>query len=246
MNLDNKKIHIIKVGKSINQSKIKSDILNNYKTSNELGKYQHKIKMSLPPMAKLKLIQCQKIKSTNKIPLTKIKKFNTNIQGPIKRDLTKRNYSFKEIRNLSKNSESNKYIFTKRLDRKDLEKNKNMINSNIDTFNANNLNENMNFKKYLIDTFNKKNKFNHNFYESKSFSLLNKSNIQSQNNNNIITDCRTPNSNRIIFYKYPFNKSKNDIKNKNEKNLSILNTNNNNYNINTSFSNIYNYNNTLC
>ena len=246
MNLDNKKIHIIKVGKSINQSKIKSDILNNYKTSNELGKYQHKIKMSLPPMAKLKLIQCQKIKSTNKIPLTKIKKFNTNIQGPIKRDLTKRNYSFKEIRNLSKNSESNKYIFTKRLDRKDLEKNKNMINSNIDTFNANNLNENMNFKKYLIDTFNKKNKFNHNFYESKSFSLLNKSNIQSQNNNNIITDCHTPNSNRIIFYKYPFNKSNNDIKNKNEKNLSILNTNNNNYNINTSFSNIYNYNNTLC
>ena len=246
MNLDNKKIHIIKVGKSINQSKIKSDILNNYKTSNELGKYQHKIKMSLPPMAKLKLIQCQKIKSTNKIPLTKIKKFNTNIQGPIKRDLTKRNYSFKEIRNLSKNSQSNKYIFTKRLDRKDLEKNKNMINSNIDTFNANNLNENMNFKKYLIDTFNKKNKFNHNFYESKSFSLLNKSNIQSQNNNNIITDCHTPNSNRIIFYKYPFNKSNNDIKNKNEKNLSILNTNNNNYNINTSFSNIYNYNNTLC
>ena len=246
MNLDNKKIHIIKVGKSINQSKIKSDILNNYKTSNELGKYQHKIKMSLPPMAKLKLIQCQKIKSTNKIPLTKIKKFNTNIQGPIKRDLTKRNYSFKEIRNLSKNSESNKYIFTKRLDRKDLEKNKNMINSNIDTFNANNLNENMNFKKYLIDTFNKKNKFNHNFYESKSFSLLNKSNIQSQNNNNIITDCHTPNSNRIIFYKYPFNKSNNDIKNKNEKNLSILNTNNNNYNINTSFNNIYNYNNTLC
>ena len=246
MNLDNKKIHIIKVGKSINQSKIKSDILNNYKTSNELGKYQHKIKMSLPPMAKLKLIQCQKIKSSNKIPLTKIKKFNTNIQGPIKRDLTKRNYSFKEIRNLSKNSESNKYIFTKRLDRKDLEKNKNMINSNIDTFNANNLNENMNFKKYLIDTFNKKNKFNHNFYESKSFSLLNKSNIQSQNNNNIITDCHTPNSNRIIFYKYPFNKSNNDIKNKNEKNLSILNTNNNNYNINTSFNNIYNYNNTLC
>ena len=246
MNLDNKKIHIIKVGKSINQSKIKSDILNNYKTSNELGKYQHKIKMSLPPMAKLKLIQCQKIKSTNKIPLTKIKKFNTNIQGPIKRDLTKRNYSFKEIRNLSKNSESNKYIFTKRLDRKDLEKNKNMINSNIDTFNENNLNENMNFKKYLIDTFNKKNKFNHNFYESKSFSLLNKSNIQSQNNNNIITDCHTPNSNRIIFYKYPFNKSNNDIKNKNEKNLSILNTNNNNYNINTSFNNIYNYNNTLC
>ena len=246
MNLDNKKIHIIKVGKSINQSKIKSDILNNYKTSNELGKYQHKIKMSLPPMAKLKLIQCQKIKSSNKIPLTKIKKFNTNIQGPIKRDLTKRNYSFKEIRNLSKNSESNKYIFTKRLDRKDLEKNKNMINSNIDTFNENNLNENMNFKKYLIDTFNKKNKFNHNFYESKSFSLLNKSNIQSQNNNNIITDCHTPNSNRIIFYKYPFNKSNNDIKNKNEKNLSILNTNNNNYNINTSFNNIYNYNNTLC
>ena len=246
MNLDNKKIHIIKVGKSINQSKIKSDILNNYKTSNELGKYQHKIKMSLPPMAKLKLNKRKKIKSTNKIPLTKIKKFNTNIQGPIKRDLTKRNYSFKEIRNLSKNSQSNKYIFTKRLDRKDLEKNKNMINSNIDTFNANNLNENMNFKKYLIDTFNKKNKFNHNFYESKSFSLLNKSNIQSQNNNNIITDCHTPNSNRIIFYKYPFNKGNNDIKNKNEKNLSILNTNNNNYNINTSFSNIYNYNNTLC
>ena len=248
MNFDNKKIHIIKVGKSINQPKIKSDILNNYNTSNELGKYQHKIKMNLPPNAKLKLIQCQKIINNNKIPLSKIKKFNSYRQGPIKRDLSKRNYSFKEIRNLSKNSKSNKYIYTKHAERKELENNNNMINSNIDTYKVDNLNKNMNFKKYLIDTFNKKNRSNHNFYESKSFSLLNKSHIQSQNNNinNIIIDCHTPNSNRIIFYKYPFNKNENDIKNKNDKNISIMNNNNNNFNINSSFNNVYNYNNTLC
>ena len=210
--------------------------------------------MNLPPMGKLKLIKCEKIntKNNNKIPFTFIKKINTNRPSLKKRDLNKRNYSFKEIRNLSKNSESNKFIYTKHVERHNLEKNKNIKNDNIEPYKANNTNDsNLKFKKYLIDNLNKKNKFNHNFYESKSFSLLNKENtnknIKSQNN--LLFDCHTPNSNRIIFYKYSFNKSTNDNIKTIDNNISIVNTNNtnnNNFMINTSFNNnIYKYNNTL-
>ena len=246
INPDNK-IHIIKVGKSLNQSKIKSDILNNYNISNQLGKYSHKIKKNLPPMGKLRFVKCEKINNKNKIPFTIIKKFNTNRPIPRKRDLTKRNYSFKEIRNLSKNSESNKYIFTKHLERHELEKNKNIKNIKVESYQDNNkANDNLKFQKYLIDTFNKKNKFNHNFYESKSFSLQNKNDNQNfKSQNNLLIDCHTPNSNRILFYKHAFNNNdKNTTKNINNS-LSIINTNNNNYMINTSFNNIFRYNNTL-
>ena len=237
------KIHIIKVGKSINQTKIKSDILNNYNISNQLGKYQRKIKMNLPPMNKLKLIKCEKVNNNNKIPLTIIKKYNTNRPFTKKGELTKRNYSFKEIKNLSNNSKSNRYMYTKHLERHELEKNKNIKNMKIESYIANNTNDNIKFKKYLIDNLNKKNKFNHNFYESKSFSLQNKDNYQSQVN--LINDCHTPTSNRIIFSKYSFNKNDNIINNNNENILSIANTHNNNYTINTSFNNSFSYNNTL-
>ena len=233
LNRDNK-MHIIKVGKSINQSKKKLDILNNHNINNQLNKYHHKIKINIPPMGKLKLIKCEKNNnSINKIPFNIIKGINTNRPIQRKRDLTKRNYSFKEIRNLSKNSDSNKYIFTKHIERHEIEKNKNMKNT--DSYKSDNINDKLNFKKYLIDTFNKKNKFNHNFYESKSFSLQNK--LKNPNNkfqNNLMIDCHTPNSNRMIFYKYNFDNNGNDIRDKS-----------NNYLINTSFSNIYGYNNTL-
>ena len=243
INQHDNKVHIIKVGKIINKSKIQSDILNNYNMCNQLGKYHRKIKMNLPPIGKLKLIKCEKINSNNnKIPLTLLKKCDKNRPSIKKRDLTKRNYSFKEIRNLSKNSQSNtKYIFSRHSERNDLEKNKNLKNIKIESYIANISNDNLKFKKYLIDSFNKKNRFNHNFYESKSFSIQNKENIQSQN---LITDCHTPNTNRNIFFKYTINPKGNEGK-KNNSGLSIANANSNNYNINTSFSGIFRYNNTL-
>ena len=231
----NNEVHIIKVGKIINKSKIKSDILN------KLGKCHRKIKMNLPPIGKLKLIKCEKINNNNKIPLTLLKKYDTNRPSIKKRDLTKRNYSFKEIRNLSKNSQSNKYIFTKHVERNDLEKNKNIKNIKIESYRVNNDNDNLKFKKYMIDSFNKKNRFNHNFYESKSFSIQNKERIHSQN---LITDCHTPNNNRNVFFKYTINQKGFEAK-KHNNNLSIANTNNNYNNANTSFCDIFRYNNTL-
>jgi len=237
----NNEVHIIKVGKIINKSKIKSDILNNYNICNQLGKCHRKIKMNLPPIGKLKLIKCEKINNNNKIPLTLLKKYDTNRPSIKKRDLTKRNYSFKEIRNLSKNSQSNKYIFTKHVERNDLEKNKNIKNIKIESYRVNNDNDNLKFKKYMIDSFNKKNRFNHNFYESKSFSIQNKERIHSQN---LITDCHTPNNNRNVFFKYTINQKGFEAK-KHNNNLSIANTNNNYNNANTSFCDIFRYNNTL-
>ena len=231
----NNEVHIIKVGKIINKSKIKSDILN------KLVKCHRKIKMNLPPIGKLKLIKCEKINNNNKIPLTLLKKYDTNRPSIKKRDLTKRNYSFKEIRNLSKNSQSNKYIFTKHVERNDLEKNKNIKNIKIESYRVNNGNDNLKFKKYMIDSFNKKNRFNHNFYESKSFSIQNKERIHSQN---LITDCHTPNNNRNVFFKYTINQKGFEAK-KHNNNLSIANTNNNYNNANTSFCDIFRYNNTL-
>ena len=231
----NNEVHIIKVGKIINKSKIKSDILN------KLVKCHRKIKMNLPPIGKLKLIKCEKINNNNKIPLTLLKKYDTNRPSIKKRDLTKRNYSFKEIRNLSKNSQSNKYIFTKHVERNDLEKNKNIKNIKIESYRVNNDNDNLKFKKYMIDSFNKKNRFNHNFYESKSFSIQNKERIHSQN---LITDCHTPNNNRNVFFKYTINQKGFEAK-KHNNNLSIANTNNNYNNANTSFCDIFRYNNTL-
>ena len=263
INNNNKKIHMIKVTKPLNQAKIKSDFFNNFNTSNNLNKYHHKIKMNLPLMGKLKLIKCEKINNNNKKPLITIKKINTNkinTQGISllgKRDLTKRNYSFKEIRNLSNNNiNANQYISTKHLERNETEinnSNNNNKNSNIESYKSNNNmnNNNLKIKKYLIDNFNKKNRFNHNFYESKSFSLQNNNNLNFKTKNTIIIDSCTPNSNRMNFYKYAFNTfgfNKNEIDNENNKitysNMTLMN-NSNIYTINTSFNNIYKYNTNL-
>ena len=243
-----KKRHMIKVSKPLDKIKLKSDIINNYNTSNNLGKYQRKIKMNLPLIGKLKLIKCEKI-NNNKKSFISIKKINSNRinQGITKdkRDITKRNYSFKEIRNLSNNGNSNKYISTKHLERHETESS-NIIEPYKEN---NNTNNDLKFKKYLIDNFNKKNRFNHNFYESKSFSLQNQSNnLHFKQKNGTIMDCITPNSNRIHFYKYAYNNfgfnKNNNIVDKKESNMSILN-NNNIYTINNSFNNIYKYNTNL-
>ena len=256
INSNNKKIHMIKVTKPLNQAKIKPDILNNFNSG--LNKYHRKIKMNLPLMGKLKLIKCEKINNNIKKPLITIKKINTNrinTQGITlgKRDLTKRNYSFKEIRNLSNNNiTSNKYVSTKHLERNETEINNPKKNSNIESYKDNtnnNMINNLKIKKYLIETLNKKNRFNHNFYESKSFSLQNNNNLNFKSNNTIIIDSSTPNSNRINYYKYAFNNfNKNENDKENNKisynNMTLMN-NNNIYAINTSFNNIYKYNSNL-
>ena len=258
INSNNKKIHMIKVTKPLNQGKIKPDILNNFNSGNNLNKYHRKIKMNLPLMGKLKLIKCEKINNNIKKPLITIKKINTNrinTQGITlgKRDLTKRNYSFKEIRNLSNNNiTSNKYVSTKHLERNETEINNPKKNSNIESYKDNtnnNMINNLKIKKYLIETLNKKNRFNHNFYESKSFSLQNNNNLNFKSNNTIIIDSSTPNSNRINYYKYAFNNfNKNENDKENNKisynNMTLMN-NNNIYAINTSFNNIYKYNSNL-
>jgi hypothetical protein len=258
INSNNKKIHMIKVTKPLNQAKIKTDILNNFNSGNNLNKYHRKIKMNLPLMGKLKLIKCEKINNNIKKPLITIKKINTNrinTQGITlgKRDLTKRNYSFKEIRNLSNNNiTSNKYVSTKHLERNETEINNPKKNSNIESYKDNtnnNMINNLKIKKYLIETLNKKNRFNHNFYESKSFSLQNNNNLNFKSNNTIIIDSSTPNSNRINYYKYAFNNfNKNENDKENNKisynNMTLMN-NNNIYAINTSFNNIYKYNSNL-
>ena len=258
INSNNKKIHMIKVTKPLNQAKIKPDILNNFNSGNNLNKYHRKIKMNLPLMGKLKLIKCEKINNNIKKHLITIKKINTNrinTQGITlgKRDLTKRNYSFKEIRNLSNNNiTSNKYVSTKHLERNETEINNPKKNSNIESYKDNtnnNMINNLKIKKYLIETLNKKNRFNHNFYESKSFSLQNNNNLNFKSNNTIIIDSSTPNSNRINYYKYAFNNfNKNENDKENNKisynNMTLMN-NNNIYAINTSFNNIYKYNSNL-
>ena len=258
INSNNKKIHMIKVTKPLNQAKIKPDILNNFNSGNNLNKYHRKIKMNLPLMGKLKLIKCEKINNNIKKPLITIKKINTNrinTQGITlgKRDLTKRNYSFKEIRNLSNNNiTSNKYVSTKHLERNETGINNPKKNSNIESYKDNtnnNMINNLKIKKYLIETLNKKNRFNHNFYESKSFSLQNNNNLNFKSNNTIIIDSSTPNSNRINYYKYAFNNfNKNENDKENNKisynNMTLMN-NNNIYAINTSFNNIYKYNSNL-
>ena len=258
INSNNKKIHMIKVTKPLNQAKIKPDILNNFNSGSNLNKYHRKIKMNLPLMGKLKLIKCEKINNNIKKPLITIKKINTNrinTQGITlgKRDLTKRNYSFKEIRNLSNNNiTSNKYVSTKHLERNETEINNPKKNSNIESYKDNtnnNMINNLKIKKYLIETLNKKNRFNHNFYESKSFSLQNNNNLNFKSNNTIIIDSSTPNSNRINYYKYAFNNfNKNENDKENNKisynNMTLMN-NNNIYAINTSFNNIYKYNSNL-
>ena len=258
INSNNKKIHMIKVTKPLNQAKIKKDILNNFNSGNNLNKYHRKIKMNLPLMGKLKLIKCEKINNNIKKPLITIKKINTNrinTQGITlgKRDLTKRNYSFKEIRNLSNNNiTSNKYVSTKHLERNETEINNPKKNSNIESYKDNtnnNMINNLQIKKYLIEALNKKNRFNHNFYESKSFSLQNNNNLNFKSNNTIIIDSSTPNSNRINYYKYAFNNfNKNENDKENNKisynNMTLMN-NNNIYAINTSFNNIYKYNSNL-
>ena len=194
LNSDNNNKSIIKINQPLNSSKINLNISN---INNNLNKYNNnKIKINIPLMGKLKLIKCEKnyCKKKSSIPF---KKTNTNRINQCVRDISKRNYSFKEIKNLSNNSNSNKYMPTNHLERYEAE-----INNNIN--NKNNIYDDLKIKKCILDSLNKKYKlkFNHNYYESKSFSSKIDDNNYRSSINNLTFDNKNNSFNKINNLKY--------------------------------------------
>ena len=194
LNSDNNNKSIIKINQPLNSSKINLNISN---INNNLNKYNNnKIKINIPLMGKLKLIKCEKnyCKKKSSIPF---KKPNTNRINQCVRDISKRNYSFKEIKNLSNKSNSNKYIFNNHLERYEAE-----INNNIN--NKNNIYDDLKIKKCILDSLNKKYKlkFNHNYYESKSFSSKIDDNNYRSSINNLTFDNKNNSFNKINNLKY--------------------------------------------
>ena len=191
LNSENNNKSIIKINQPLNSSKINLNISN---INNNLNKYNNnKIKINIPLMGKLKLIKCEKnyCKKKSSIPF---KKPNTNRINQCVRDISKRNYSFKEIKNLSNKSNSNKYIFNNHLERYEAE-----INNNIN--NKNNIYDDLKIKKCILDSLNKKYKlkFNHNYYESKSFSSKINDNNYRSSINNLTFDNKNNFSNKKIY-----------------------------------------------
>ena len=194
LNSDNNNKSIIKINQPLNSSKINLNISN---INNNLNKYNNnKIKINIPLMGKLKLIKCEKnyCKKKSSIPF---KKTNTNRINQCVRDISKRNYSFKEIKNLSNKSNSNKYIFNNHLERYEAE-----INNNIN--NKNNIYDDLKIKKCILDSLNEKYKlkFNHNYYESKSFSSKINDNNYRSSINNLTFDNKNNFSNKIYNLKH--------------------------------------------
>ena len=194
LNSDNNNKSIIKINQPLNSSKINLNISN---INNNLNKYNNnKIKINIPLMGKLKLIKCEKnyCKKKSSIPF---KKTNTNRINQCVRDISKRNYSFKEIKDLSNHSNSNKYMPTNHLERYEAE-----INNNIN--NKNNIYDGLKIKKCILDSLNKKYKlkFNHNYYESKSFSSKIDDNNYRSSINNLTFDNKNNFSNKIYNLKH--------------------------------------------
>jgi hypothetical protein len=194
LNSENNNKSIIKINQPLNSSKINLNISN---INNNLNKYNNnKIKINIPLMGKLKLIKCEKnyCKKKSSIPF---KKTNTNRINQCVRDISKRNYSFKEIKNLSNKSNSNKYIFNNHLERYEAE-----INNNIN--NKNNIYDDLKIKKCILDSLNEKYKlkFNHNYYESKSFSSKINDNNYRSSINNLTFDNKNNFSNKIYNLKH--------------------------------------------
>ena len=194
LNSENNNKSIIKINQPLNSSKINLNISN---INNNLNKYNNnKIKINIPLMGKLKLIKCEKnyCKKKSSIPF---KKPNTNRINQCVRDISKRNYSFKEIKDLSNHSNSNKYMPTNHLERYEAE-----INNNIN--NKNNIYDDLKIKKCILDSLNKKYKlkFNHNYYESKSFSSKIDDNNYRSSINNLTFDNKNNSFNKINNLKY--------------------------------------------
>ena len=270
-NNNNIAFHLIKVDKCKNGNEPKKiltsnfhqyqNLIYNYSSNNvQKGGYIGKQKIS----DKLKIVKCEKFKD-NKIMETNYISNNDIIKIPNnqRKILNKRNYSFKEVRNLSNNKKND----SKRILEKYNNNNKKYLTidaySHIDKNKYNKYkNSRNNSNTNIQNSFNKSNKNNHTFYESKSFSSKKKINqrfknyntysekdkiIKSYGNRNeSISQMNSinldENKNNVSHSVYYYQYAMNNFGTK-RSDMNIIN-NNNIYNINTSFNtNIYSYNN---
>ena len=178
----NKKFHLIKIDK-LNNGKIieyKPILTNaNYISNKNIRKQKANDSLTI--------LKCEKIGKMNKtlekqLISSKISKYSSNPRMCFQKNqnYNKRNYSFKEIKNLSNNIiNSSKYILNKKYEKDNYRINTEK-NLTADSFNnkykiKNVLNQNTGIKK---------NKKNHTFYESKSFSSEKNLNQKLKNNDN--------------------------------------------------------------
>ena len=182
---DNKTFHLIKVDKMKNEKIIEyKPLITNVNINTNNNKAKTKIKDNL------KILKCEKVdRLQNKTQEKKLIKSNFGISSSNPRIIiqqrqkyNKKNYSYKEIKNLSNSNitKSYKYISNKDLE-KYFKKHENYLT--IDTFDYRSDNK---YKLNKIPYRNSpnKNRHNHTFYESKSFSCKKKSTSKSKNNKN--------------------------------------------------------------
>ena len=275
---NNKTFHLIKVDKCKNENgpkKITSNyhqyknLIYNYSSNyvQKGGCYSGRKKIN----DKLKIIKCEKFEDNKISRKNYISKNDICFSNPRftipnnqRKKSNKRNYSFKEVRNLSNNS--------KKYDSKSIYENFNNNQRKYLTIDSYSHIDKINYNKYknsrnnsntnIRNIFNKTNRNNHTFYESKSLSSKKKINQRFKINNtynekdkalksyrnknernskmNSITldENKTNVSHSVYYYQY----ATNNFGTK-RNNMNIIN-NNNIYNINTSFNtNIYSYNN---
>ena len=262
----NKTFHLIKVDKLKNEKIIEyKPIITN--TNRNFNKIIPKIKDNL------KILKCQKVdKLHNRTAEKRLHTSNISIYSSNPKMIiqqrqknNKRNYSFKEIKNITKVKNSNSFV---NLPSKNIENNykKPERHLTIETCNFTN-NNNYKFNKIPNKNSSNKNRRNHTFYESKSFSCRKKStpkikkNINDEDKNNKPKKLRiyrnknssgtlettinyenktintNTNTNTIYIYPNGFNNYFNIHKKTNEYN-NINNLNKQNCHIHTSYNNI--------
>ena len=167
---DNKSFHLIKVDKMKNEKIIEYKPLI---ASINANKSKLKIKDNL------KILKCEKVeKLQNKMQEKKLisSKFgmyssNPKIINNQRQKTNKRNYSYKEIKNISKsiNTKSYKYL------ENNYKKHEKYLTIQTCNFTSNNINNEYKINKIPNKNSPNKNRHNHAFYESKSFSCRKKS-----------------------------------------------------------------------
>ena len=182
---DNIAFHLIKVDKMKNEKIVEyKPLITNANINTNNNKAKTKIKDNL------KILKCEKVdRLQNKTQEKKLIKSNFGIASSNPRIIiqqrekyNKKNYSYKEIRNLSNSNNTKSYKY---ISNKDLEKywKKHEKYLTIDTFDYRNDNK---YKLNKIPNRNSpnKNRHNHTFYESKSFSCKKNPTPKSKNNKN--------------------------------------------------------------
>ena len=295
---NNKAFHLIKVDKFKNetitneyrQKRINSNLSNyqnsipynsNKNNNISIDKISNKIKPKIKD--KLRIVKCEKfdgnegnIKNGKQLQKQILGKnyiyINSNsraiIQNRHSKIPNKRNYSYKEVRNISNNSKSLVFNSNNDIENDNFRNTKNYLTIDIDSHIGSNYDKYRNTQNEQSSLNTRNNINNHIYYESKSFSSKKKinptfkytnaykenykkekelkSNISNRKNNKQFKtlnfdNSRKNKSNRIYFCQYDIN-NHNIIESK-KNDMNIIN-NNNIYNINTSFNtNIYNYNN---